>query len=424
MIDLDTPMPDLEHGTAALLGLARTVPDFTRADVMEVSGWGRMTVQARVEELLDHKMVTEAAPSTGQRGRPAIRYRFNSDRAVLVVADIGASGARVAVCDLVGRVIHKVEVPTSIGDGPEAVLAVIMAKASTLLDTHRHGRALWGVGISVPGPVEIATGRVVSPPIMTGWDGFEIPRRVQQDLGPVPVFVDNDAMSAAWGERQRRHPTVSNLVYVKVGTGVGAGIVANGQPLRGAKGAAGDLGHTWADCDGLSGQRPLCRCGKVGCVEAYCGGWALARDLEKAGFPCRDAQDVVELVRLGNAQAIRLVRDAGRVLGAAIAEAVSLVNPSVVIIGGQLSATGEHLIGGVRERVAARSLPLAVDDLVIETTALNGDSGVIGLAHSVADTVLGVALWPLTQGASHPLTSLPVGLAGRESLVRQPGAPR
>lgn len=400
MTSLDTLMPDLDHGTAVLLGMARSVSDFTRADVMEVTGWGRGTVQARVEELLELHMFTETAPSTGQRGRPAIRYCFNSDRAILLVADLGASAARVAVCDLVGTVIEKVEVPTSIGEGPDVVLEAIMAKAEDLLDRHLDGRDLWGVGISVPGPVEIATGRVVSPPIMTGWDGFEIPKRVQLDWGPVPVFVDNDAMSMAWGERQRRHPTVSDLVFVKVGTGVGAGIVANGQPLRGAKGAAGDLGHTWADCDGLSGERPLCRCGKVGCVESYCGGWALARDLETAGFACRGAQDVVELVRSGNPQAIRLVRDAGRVLGAAIAEAVSLVNPSVVIIGGQLSAAGEHLIGGVRERVAARSLPLAVDDLVIETTALNGDSGVIGLAHSVADTILGVAPWPPTLGAS------------------------
>lgn len=408
MTSVDTLMPDLEHGTAALLGLARTVPDFTRADVIEVTGWGRMTVQARVEELLEHRLVTEAAPSTGHRGRPAIRYRFNSDRAVLLVADIGASGSRVAVCDLVGTVIDKIETPTSIGDGPEVVLAVMLDRAAALLDSHPDAGDLWGVGISVPGPVEVATGRVVSPPIMTGWDGFDIPRRVQQDLGTVPVFVDNDAMSAAWGERQRRHRPVSDLVYVKVGTGVGAGIVANGQPLRGAKGAAGDLGHTWADCDGLSGERPLCRCGKVGCVEAYCGGWALARDLENAGFPCRDAQDVVERVRSGNPHAIRLVRDAGRVLGAAIAEAVSLVNPSVVIIGGQLSATGEHLIGGIRERVAARSLPLAVDDLVIETTTLNGDSGVIGLAHSVADNVLGVAPWPMALPASHAPASLAV----------------
>jgi hypothetical protein len=200
MTSEDTLMPDLDHGTAALLGLARAVPDFTRADVMEVTGWGRMTVQTRVEELLEHRLVTEAAPSTGQRGRPAIRYRFNSDRAVLLVADIGASGARVAVCDLGGAVIDKVETPTSIGDGPEAVLSVITDKAATLLHSHLvDGRDLWGIGVSVPGPVEIATGRVVSPPIMTGWDGFEIPARVQQDLGPVRVFVDNDAMAASWG---------------------------------------------------------------------------------------------------------------------------------------------------------------------------------------------------------------------------------
>ena len=201
---------------------------------------------------------------------------------------------------------------------------------------------------------------------------------------------DNDATAKAWGEYQVRYPDAASLVFVKAGTGIGAGLVANGLPLRGANGAAGDIGHTSAaDPPTDRSDRPLYRCGKLGCVEAYSGGWAIARDLQEQGLDCRGAEDVLRLVRAGEPLAIKLVRDAGRTLGSALAYTVSLVNPSAVVVGGTLSRTGEHLLGGIREQIAAHSLPLATRDLTIETSPMKGDSGVQGLAHMVADRVLG-----------------------------------
>jgi predicted NBD/HSP70 family sugar kinase len=136
---------------------------------------------------------------------------------------------------------------------------------------------------------------------------------------------------------------------------------------------------------------PLCRCGQLGCVEAYAGGWAILRDLAAAGRDVASVDDVVTAVQRGDALATRLVRDAGRVLGAALADAVGLLNPAVIVIGGQLSATGEHLLAGIREHIYSRSLPLAMRDLVISASDLAGDAGVLGLADGVLDMLLTTA---------------------------------
>jgi predicted NBD/HSP70 family sugar kinase len=174
-------------------------------------------------------------------------------------------------------------------------------------------------------------------------------------------------------------------LFVKVGTGVGAGIIANGRTLRGAQGTAGDLGHIPADVPELAGAPPLCRCGQLGCVEAYAGGWAILRDLVAAGRHVKTVDDVVLAVVNGDPVATSLVRQAGRVLGAGVADAVGLLNPAVIVIGGQLSNTGEHLLAGIRERIYSRSLPLAMRDLHVAASDLDGDSGVLGLATGVLD---------------------------------------
>lgn len=221
---------------------------------------------------------------------------------------------------------------------------------------------------------------------MSGWDGTSIPDRLR-DFSPL-VFVDNDVNAMVVGERETWYADVADLLFVKVGTGIGAGIIANGRTLRGAQGGAGDLGHIRADAAHLDRPVPLCRCGQLGCVEAYAGGWAIMRDLQAAGRGVETVDDVVAAVRNGDALATRLVRDAGLVLGATVADAVGLLNPAVVVIGGQLSATGVHLLAGIRERIYSRSLPLAMRDLRINTSELAGDAGVLGLAHGVLDRLL------------------------------------
>lgn len=374
---------DVDEGTCDLVRVVRDAGGLNRAEIGERTGWARATVNQRLDRAAAADLLVAAGTTSSSRGRPATRFALNADRAHVLLADIGASGMRLAAADLRGKILRRMDQSIAIADGPDQILA---AAAQGLQQLRDRGVPLWGVGVSVPGPVEYATGTVVSPPIMSGWDGAVIPERLA-DLSPV-VFVDNDVNAMVVGEREMRYPAVADLLFLKVGTGIGAGIIASGRTLRGAQGAAGDIGHIRADVEHLDRPVPLCRCGQLGCVEAYAGGWAIVRDLRAAGHDVTTVDDVVVGVRNGDALATRLVRDAGLVLGATVADAVGLLNPAVIVVGGQLSATGEHLLAGVRERVYSRSLPLAMRDLQITISDLGGDAGVLGLAHGILDRLL------------------------------------
>jgi predicted NBD/HSP70 family sugar kinase len=380
----------IDQGTAELLNIFRSTGPLTRAEVSEHTGWARMTVNSRLDRLVEAGLLEADGLTSASRGRPAAQFRFNPARGVLLVADIGASGMRLALCDLAGEVHRRVAAPVDIAAGPDVVLGEVERRFDQMLGDQALAGSVWGVGISLPGPVEFATGTVVEPPIMTGWNGTRVPDRLGAHFD-VAVFVENDVNAMALGEQRACYPQVRDLLFLKTGTGIGAGIIANGSLLRGAQGAAGDIGHTWADAEDAHARRPLCRCGKQGCVESYASGWAIVRDLATAGQSIETVDQAVERVIFGDPLATSLLRDAGRVVGSSLAHMVSLLNPSVVVVGGQLAAAGEHFLGGLRERVYARSLPLATRDLQITRSKLDGDAGVIGLAHGLADAVLSPA---------------------------------
>ncbi|MFC7327186.1 ROK family transcriptional regulator [Marinactinospora rubrisoli] len=382
------------EGLAQVLGLFRSRGSLTRADVIAATGMARSTVNQRLDALQGAGLLCSAGENASTGGRRAERFAFDADAGRLLVADIGASGLRTALCDLGGRVLAERTDETPVTHGPGPVLKAVEENFARLpVPTPGDGRpALRGVAVSVPGPVEFEAGRVVSPPIMLGWDGFDIAGHFRQRYGAA-VLVDNDVNVMAFGEHRTGRPGVGHLFMLKVGTGVGSGIIADGRILRGAQGAAGDIGHLPARLEEpLSpGAEPaLCRCGNVGCVEAYAGGWAFARDLFP-GLAEEDAVnavgDALDLLRSGDHHAIRLARRSGRILGEAVAGAVSLLNPAVVVVGGQFALTGEHVLTGIREVVYRRSLPLATRSLVIRPAALGKRSGVIGLAQQLADSL-------------------------------------
>ncbi|RCV47547.1 ROK family protein [Marinitenerispora sediminis] len=383
------------EGLAQVLGLFRTRGSQTRADVIAATGMARSTVNQRLEALLSAGLLCSAGENASTGGRRAERFAFDADAGRLLVADIGASGLRTALCDLGGRVLAERTEEIPVTRGPEPVLKAVdehFARLPLPRTGPGGGPALRGVAVSVPGPVEFEAGRAVSPPIMLGWDGFDIAGHVRRRYG-VTALVDNDVNVMAFGEHRAGPPGVGHLFMLKVGTGVGSGIIADGRILRGAQGAAGDIGHLPARLEEppSPGAEPaLCRCGNVGCVEAYAGGWAFARDL----FPGLADEETVNavpealrLLRSGDHHAIRLARRSGRILGEAVAGAVSLLNPAVVVVGGQFALTGEHVLTGIREVVYRRSLPLATRSLVIRPAALGKRSGVIGLAQQLADAL-------------------------------------
>ena len=240
-----------------------------------------------------------------------------------------------------------------------------------------------GAGVGVPGPVEHRTGRPVKPPIMPGWDDCDVPAHLG-DAFPAPVFVDNDVNIMALGEHFARWPEVGDLVYIKVSSGIGAGIISDGALRRGAQGAAGDLGHIAVP----RSPDVRCRCGNFGCLEAVASGRAVAAALSDDGSQVRSVSEVLDRVRAGDMEAAQEVREAGRSIGSVLAGSVNLLNPEVIVIGGSVAEAGEHLLAGVREVVYSRSLPLATQHLRIVGSQDAARAGVIGASRMVVQHVL------------------------------------
>ncbi|WP_433236073.1 ROK family protein [Streptosporangium sp. CA-135522] len=379
--------PRMGVSSGEILSLFRDVSDgLTKADVMRRTGLSRTTVNQRLDGLLAAGLLIAASQDARTRGRPAGRFVVNRDRGVLLVADIGATALRTALCDLGGKVRVERETRADVTAGPQAILGIVDKLFTEILKDGRHEPgAVLGVGIDVPGPVDFATGRVVSPPIMTGWDRFDIPGWFSSHYD-CPILVDKDVNAMAFGEQRLRYPDVPHLLMVKIGTGVGTGLIAGGQVHRGADGAAGDVGHIQVTVDDVN-EPPLCRCGNAGCVEAYAGGWALVRDLREANRDVATVDDAVRLIRGGDPVAVRLARRAARILGGAIADTVNLFNPRVIAIGGQLAHTDEQLFAGIREIVYRRSLPLATRNLQIVRSDLDPYAGILGLAQLLVDGI-------------------------------------
>jgi predicted NBD/HSP70 family sugar kinase len=218
---------------------------------------------------------------------------------------------------------------------------------------------------------------------MPGWDRFDVPHYVQQTY-KVPVFVDNDVNILALGEHSLSWNGVRDLIYVKVSTGIGSGIIAGGALQRGGQGSAGDIGHVQVPFSHDSPRNP----GDQRDLEAIASGTAIAADLRAQGIDAADSSDVVALVRSGNAAAISAIRQAGREIGEVLATVVNLINPSVIVIGGSVARVGEHLLAGVREVVYRRSIPLATQHLGIVQSQADDTAGVVGAAIMVTQQVL------------------------------------
>jgi predicted NBD/HSP70 family sugar kinase len=370
-----------------VLDVIRRAGGLTRAEIIERTGLSRTTVASRLDALQDAGLIS-SGQSTSARGRPPSHFLFREDQGALLIADAGATGVQVAVTDLGGHIRSDLRARLDITVGPDVWLQSVGELFDQLLASADLTKdAVRGIGLAVPGPVDFASATVVSPPIMTGWDAYPI-RSWFDSRFDCPVIVDNDANAKALGEHAREFADHDSLVMVKVATGIGAGIIAHGIIYRGADGAAGDIGHIQIDPhdDTLAADAPpICRCGNVGCLEAYAGGWALLRDLRKAGRDVTAIPDVVGLIVAGDALAVNLARRAGRFIGRTLSEVISLLNPSVVVIGGELAAGSDYVIAGIRESVYARSSPLATRTLQIVPARLGDRAGTVGLTSVLTD---------------------------------------
>lgn len=366
-----------------VLRLIRSGEAVTRADIGRVTGLSRPAVSLRVTELLDRSLVVEDSegPSTG--GRPPTRLAFNASGGVVLVGSLGASRAQIAVCDLTGKVLASAALSVDVEEGPDVVLPLVMQSWSELLGD-RPVSLIRGIGLGVPATVEFAAGRTESARIMASWTGVAIPPIIAERF-PVPVFLDNDVNVIAIGEHREIYAgEADDLLFIKVSTRIGSGVIAGGEILRGALGAAGEIGHIPV----RDGGGVLCRCGNIDCVDSIASGTAILRQLRARGHDVKTLADVVTLVRAGDAETMTVVRNAARMLGEVVASAVNLLNPSVVVLGGDVAETFQPMVSGVREVIHRRSTALATRNLRIERSRLGPSAGIIGCAHMVLDHIL------------------------------------
>lgn len=364
----------LNTSLSVILRLVADGDATTRSEIARATGLARSTVSQRVDALRASRLLAEGGPGESTGGRPPIGLSLDHRAGVVLAADIGATHCRLAAADLCRDVLAERAHDVDIARGPDVVLSWLRTQFGELLQAAgRTAADVRAVGIGVPGPVEFSTGTVVRPPIMPGWDAACVPQHFVEDYD-APVLVDNDVNVMALGEAWARNTAQEFLLFIKIGTGIGCGIVSRGAVHRGADGAAGDIGHiALQDSDHVP-----CRCGNVGCIEAVASGSALARELAEAGLEARASQDVASLALQGNSIAVRSVRVAATRIGVVIAALVNFYNPSTIVIGGALAPLRDDLLAGIRAVVYRRATPLATRALTIEATRLGERAGVVG----------------------------------------------
>ncbi|MEU1542480.1 ROK family protein [Actinacidiphila glaucinigra] len=370
-----------------LLELIRTGQATTRGELQRVTGLSRSTVGQRLDQLFAAGWLRTVPGGQSTGGRPSTHLQFDSGHAAVLAADLDTTSARAAVLDLSGRVLAEHTGELLLDQGPDRVLDELGRWfAKLVVAAGVPAAAVCGVGLSVPGPVDWTTGVVVRPPIMPGWDGYPVPARMQEALArhaglpaSVPVLVDNDANLMALGEQRDSWRDCSAFVLVKVSTGIGAGVVIDGTAFRGIDGGAGDLGHIRLH----DASDALCMCGSHGCLAAVASGRALAGQLSALGVPAGSAAQVREHLDAGHPDAVRLAREAGRRCGEVLVTVVTLLNPGVLMIAGDLAET--HFVTGVRELLYQRALPRATRNLQVVTSRLGDRAALAGATAMVVE---------------------------------------
>ncbi len=317
-------------------------------------------------------MVAELNKSDGSR--KASTLALNPNQGYIGICYFSATVLHVAVANLSGEILKSRKAEINISDGPNENLPLSVAWLEEILKQFPKKKLL-GIIAGVPGLVDHELGVVVSPPIMQGWDGINISEYYSELFG-VPAFLENDVNLLVIAEHQLVYPEVKNLFLVKIGAGIGSGLVIDGKIYRGATGSAGDIDHI--QLDALKGS--LCRCGHRNCLESFAGGWALVQKIKKLGYEVETQADVNNIARQGDAQVVRLLVQASGYVGHAIADAVNLINPNKIIIVGRLVESNDRIMATIKEVIYQRAAALATRNVDIVTSALGNDRGVLGAA--------------------------------------------
>jgi predicted NBD/HSP70 family sugar kinase len=399
MSDISAPHRSGARGTPSLaarvLELIASGQAVSRTELAEFLGAAPSTISLTVAQLVERGLVAEQGTRPSGGGRPRKVLRLGGTDEFAVAADLGGRHARVGVVHPGGGLTDVSTVPFAISDGPEAALPRLAETLEALAEARGRDR-LRGVGLSLPGPVDVESGVVTLPSRMPGWNKFRVGDWLAERFG-VPAAVDNDANCMAVGEVATHPARGQQSIMVKIGSAIGAGIIVDGSLYRGATGAAGDITHVRIDA---AGDTP-CSCGNTGCLETVASGAALVRVLRERGADIRSIEDVVRLASDADPMATSAVRQAGRYLGQVLAANVNFFNPDAVYLGGILS-TLEPLVAAVRSQLYEACHPLVTEHLTIQRASLGADAGLFGAGQFALQRAVGLAFESAAEGAPAP----------------------
>ncbi|MEO8609936.1 MAG: ROK family transcriptional regulator [Chloroflexota bacterium] len=386
---LSAPFP-LRFSESEAVASIRLHGPLSRTEIADVTGYSRSKITSVINRLTDVGILEEIGDGQSSGGRRPRVLNFKAEFGYLVGVDMGATSLDIALANFNGQIIDRVTLSIDVREGPETVLGLLQ---KTLLERLNHlgihPSKIYAFGIGVPGPVEFATGLLIAPPIMPRWEAYPIRAFIHETFPCAVVIVDNDVNVMALGELRAGAGTKdSNFIFVKIGTGIGAGIICNGQIYRGSNGCAGDIGHICADRNG-----PPCHCGNIGCLEAIAAGPPIAKRAMDAARTDPNtilakymtelngkltAVDVGRAAMEGDRVANEIIRESGRIIGEVLASLVNFYNPSLVLIGGGISNIGHQFLASIRRGILHRSLPLSTRHLRIDTSPIAADSGIVG----------------------------------------------
>jgi predicted NBD/HSP70 family sugar kinase len=380
-----TPPPSRLTNRLRVLRVLARHPGSSRADVVQRTGLSRSTVSALLDELEAAGVVAQQLVRDDGRprgaGRPPVQVSLAPRAAFAVGLDVGHRHIRAALCDLSGEpvAVEHSEAEVDHAPGPSLDLARELVHA-VLAQAGVAREQVIGVGMGIAAPVDARRGTAHVEGILPSWGGVQPAAEMEARLG-LPVQLENDANVGALGEhRFGAGRGVEHLAYVRLSAGIGAGLVLDGRPYRGGGGIAGELGHLLANPDGA-----ICRCGNRGCLETVASPVAVAALLERSrGMPVGVAE-LLARVEQGDRGARRAVADAGAAVGRAVAALVNLFNPELVVIGGELAATGEVLLDPLRAAIEREALAPAAAQARVVRGALGGDAEVLGAAALVLE---------------------------------------
>lgn len=352
----------------------------TRSELVERTGLSRTTVSNLLNELIDDELVSDETdgpaeddePRSG--GRPSRKVRLDVRAGAAISVDIGARHLAVAVGDVGHRVLARHWVPLEHGHGVEDGLQTAGRLVdSSLAEAGVDRSQVIGAAVGLPAPIKHPEGTVASTNILPGWSEVRLAPELSEHLG-MPVVVDNDANLGALAEaRWGAGAEGGQVAYIKVATGIGAGLIHDGRLFRGATGTAGEIGHMTVKEDG-----PVCRCGSRGCLEHYAGGTAILEALRQSDPGVDTVEALVDRALAGDPSCVRVIADAGTHIGVAVANLINLLGPDRVVVGGELSRAGEILLEPLRTAVGRSAVHAARESVVICEGSLGADAEVLG----------------------------------------------